>query len=680
MSAVIPATLIAGDGIGPEIVDATLAALDALKAPFEWDRQVAGLGGVQQAGDPLPAATLDSIRRTRLALKGPLETPSGGGYRSSNVRLREEFQLYANLRPARTIIPGGRFDNIDLVVVRENLEGLYIGHEHYVPIDGDPHAVAMATGINTRQGSRRLLEYAFETAVATGRKKVTIVHKANIMKALTGIFLETGLDLYERKYKGKFELDTVIIDACAMKLVLNPWQFDMLVTTNLFGDILSDLVAGLVGGLGMAPGANIGADAAIFEAVHGSAPDIAGKGIANPTALLLAAALDARPLQAAGAGHAPAHGHRRDAEHRQGAHRRPGRQRRHRGLHQGTGEPNRRRLTGACTGRRRDVRASLPASLNRHHMELRQLRYFVRTVELGSIGRAALDLDLVPSALSQQISRLEGELSTRLLQRKAKGVVPTEAGLAFFREAQLTLRHADQAARVAQHARLTGTVSVGLAPTTAAVLAMPFMRAMRERYPDVRLHMVESLSGHLTAMLNARQLDLAILFNTQAATRWSVMPLLEEKLLLIRARRHMSPTAAASTRSISTARLAKLPLILPTGTHGLRSVIDAAFAARRRGASAGGRDRFAGDAHGHRRCRLRRHRAARRGASGACRTRPSASTWRRSRTRGPAPQRGVQPVRRRALAGCAGGAHRADRDGPRAGAGGALARRLAVRT
>ncbi|MGJ7557105.1 isocitrate/isopropylmalate dehydrogenase family protein [Variovorax sp. RB2P76] len=291
MTTPIPATLIPGDGIGPEIVDATLAALDALKAPFVWDRQIAGLGGVVAAGDPLPVATLDSIRRTRLALKGPLETPSGGGYRSSNVRLREEFQLYANLRPALTIIPGGRYDKIDLVVVRENLEGLYIGHEHYVPIDGDPHAVAMATGINTRQGSRRLLEYAFETAVATGRKKVTIVHKANIMKALTGIFLETGIDLYEQKYKGKFELDTVIIDACAMKLVLNPWQFDMLVTTNLFGDILSDLVAGLVGGLGMAPGANIGTDAAIFEAVHGSAPDIAGKGIANPTAIMLAAAL-----------------------------------------------------------------------------------------------------------------------------------------------------------------------------------------------------------------------------------------------------------------------------------------------------------------------------------------------------------------------------------------------------
>jgi isocitrate dehydrogenase (NAD+) len=287
----IPATLIPGDGIGPEIVEATLAVLEAVEAPFVWDRQIAGLEGVNVAGDPLPAATLDSIRRTRLALKGPLETPSGGGYRSSNVRLREEFQLYANLRPARTIIPGGRYDNVDLVVVRENLEGLYIGHEAFIPIDGDPHAVAMATGVNTRQGSRRLLEYAFDHAVRTGRKKVSIVHKANIMKALTGMFLETGLELYERKYKGKFEIDTVIIDACAMKLVLNPLQFDMLVTTNLFGDIVSDLVAGLVGGLGMAPGANIGVDAAIFEAVHGSAPDIAGKGIANPTALLLAAAM-----------------------------------------------------------------------------------------------------------------------------------------------------------------------------------------------------------------------------------------------------------------------------------------------------------------------------------------------------------------------------------------------------
>ena len=287
----IPATLIPGDGIGPEIIDATVAALKALGAPFEWDTQIAGLEGVKTAGDPLPPKTIESIRRTRLALKGPLETPSGGGYRSSNVRLREEFKLYANLRPARTLIPGGRFDKIDLVVVRENLEGLYVGHEYYIQIDDDPHAVAMASGVNTRQGSRRLLEYAFDHAVATGRKKVTIVHKANIMKVLTGIFLEAGLELYERKYKGRFILDTVIIDACAMKLVLNPWQFDMLVTTNLFGDILSDLVAGLVGGLGMTPGANIGADAAIFEAVHGSAPDIAGKGVANPTALLLAAAM-----------------------------------------------------------------------------------------------------------------------------------------------------------------------------------------------------------------------------------------------------------------------------------------------------------------------------------------------------------------------------------------------------
>jgi isocitrate dehydrogenase (NAD+) len=291
MPQAIPATLIPGDGIGPEIMDATLAALQALGAPFQWDTQIAGLQGVKSAGDPLPPKTIDSIKSTRLALKGPLETPSGGGYRSSNVRLREQFKLYANLRPARTMISGGRFDKIDLVVVRENLEGLYIGHEHYIQIDDDPHAVAMATGVNTRQGSRRLLEFAFEHAVATGRKKVAIVHKANIMKALTGIFLETGLELYERKYKGKFALDTVIVDACAMKLVLNPWQFDVLVTTNLFGDILSDLVAGLVGGLGMTPGGNIGTDAAIFEAVHGSAPDIAGKGVANPTALLLAAAM-----------------------------------------------------------------------------------------------------------------------------------------------------------------------------------------------------------------------------------------------------------------------------------------------------------------------------------------------------------------------------------------------------
>ena len=287
----IEATLIAGDGIGPEITAATLAALDALGAPFVWDRQIAGAAALAQGGDPLPAACLDSIRRTKLALKGPLETPIGGGYRSVNVRLREEFKLYANLRPARTLIPGGRYDNIDLVLVRENNEGLYMGYENFIPIDGDPRAVGMSTGINTRQGCRRIAHFAFDYAIRKGRKKVTVVHKANIMKALTGIFLETARQIYEEFYKGKIGYEEAIVDACAMKLVMNPWQFDVIVTTNLFGDILSDEIAGLVGGLGMAPGANIGEQAAIFEAVHGSAPDIAGKGIANPIALMLAAAM-----------------------------------------------------------------------------------------------------------------------------------------------------------------------------------------------------------------------------------------------------------------------------------------------------------------------------------------------------------------------------------------------------
>ena len=291
MSNLIRATLIPGDGIGPEIMQATLAALEALDAPFEWDWQVAGLAGMQAAGDPVPQATMDSIRNTRLALKGPLETPSGGGYRSANVRLREAFKLYANVRPAKTIIPGGRYENIDLLVFRENVEGLYMGYEHFIPMDGDPEAVAIATGVNTRQGSRRILEHAFESAIALGRKKITVVHKANIMKALTGIFLDEARKLYKTKYQGKIEMNEAIVDACSMKLVLNPWQFDTLVTTNLFGDIISDLVAGLVGGLGMAPGGNIGEDAAVFEAVHGSAPDIAGKGIANPIALMLGAAM-----------------------------------------------------------------------------------------------------------------------------------------------------------------------------------------------------------------------------------------------------------------------------------------------------------------------------------------------------------------------------------------------------
>jgi isocitrate dehydrogenase (NAD+) len=287
----IPATLIPGDGIGPEITTATLMALDALGAPFVWDRQVAGAAGVAAVGDPLPPECLNSIRKTRLALKGPLETPVGGGYRSANVRLREEFKLYANVRPARTLIPGGRYENIDLVLVRENNEGLYMGYEHFIPIGDDPHAVGMATGINTRQGCRHILKFAFDYAIRNGRKKVTVVHKANIMKALTGIFLETARQMYDEEYQGRIAFEECIVDACAMKLVMNPWQFDVIVTTNLFGDILSDEIAGLVGGLGMAPGANIGDQAAIFEAVHGSAPDIAGKGVANPTALMLAAAM-----------------------------------------------------------------------------------------------------------------------------------------------------------------------------------------------------------------------------------------------------------------------------------------------------------------------------------------------------------------------------------------------------
>jgi len=286
----IPATLVPGDGIGPEISAAVVEILDALGKPFAWETQEGGMAAVAKTGDPLPAALLESIRRTRLALKGPLTTPIGGGFRSVNVRLREEFKLYANLRPARTLIPGGRYEDIDIVLVRENLEGLYVGFEHYIPIDGDPHAVAISSGVNTRAGSRRIAEFAFDYAVKNGRRKVTIVHKANVLKALTGVFLETALEV-AKKYVGKVAVDDRIVDACAMQLVLKPWQFDMIVTTNLFGDILSDEIAGLVGGLGMAPGANIGEHAAIFEAVHGSAPDIAGKGIANPLALLLAAAM-----------------------------------------------------------------------------------------------------------------------------------------------------------------------------------------------------------------------------------------------------------------------------------------------------------------------------------------------------------------------------------------------------
>jgi isocitrate dehydrogenase (NAD+) len=286
----IEATLIPGDGIGPEIVEAANIVLDALGSPFAWDIQQGGLAAIETAGDPLPKSTLDSIRRTKLALKGPLTTPVGGGFRSVNVRLREEFELFANVRPVRTIVPGGRYENIDLVLIRENLEGLYVGFEHYVPVGHDPHGIAIATGVNTKEEARRVIRFAFDYALKNGRKKVTVVHKANVLKALTGLFLEVGHEIV-KEYEGRIAMDDRIVDACAMQLVLNPWQFDVIVTTNLFGDILSDLMAGLIGGLGLAPGANIGENAAIFEAVHGSAPDIAGKGIADPVALLLAIGL-----------------------------------------------------------------------------------------------------------------------------------------------------------------------------------------------------------------------------------------------------------------------------------------------------------------------------------------------------------------------------------------------------
>src|SRR6202795_2459232 len=261
---VIPVRLIPGAGRGPEIVEASVMVLDALHAPFAWDVHQAGMSGLEAFGDPLPQTTVDSIRRTRLALKGPLTTPAGDGYRSSTVRLREEFHLYANVRPARTLVPGGRYEDIDVVLVRENIEGLYVGFEHYIPIGDDPHAVAIGSGVNTRAGCRRIAEFTYEYAVRNDRKKVTIVHKANILKALSGLFLETAREV-GKHYEGRLQIDERIVDACAMHLVLNPWQFDVIVTTNLFGDILSDEMAGLGGGVGGAPAANIGVAAAIFE-------------------------------------------------------------------------------------------------------------------------------------------------------------------------------------------------------------------------------------------------------------------------------------------------------------------------------------------------------------------------------------------------------------------------------
>lgn len=286
----IPVTLIKGDGIGPEIVESVMTIVDALGSPVEWHIFEAGEKVYAEHGDPLLPELLESIRKTKIALKAPLTTPLEGGFRSANVRLREMFDLFANLRPGIGLIENSLQPNLDLMLIRENTEGLYVGVEHFIPIDGDPKAVAEASGIMTRSGCRKISKFAFDYAMKHNRKKITIVHKANILRALTGLFLETAL-MESEKYKDKIEINDCIVDNAAMQLVLDPSQFDIILTTNMFGDILSDEIAGLIGGLGIAPGANIGNEYAIFEAAHGSALDIAGKGIANPTALLLATAM-----------------------------------------------------------------------------------------------------------------------------------------------------------------------------------------------------------------------------------------------------------------------------------------------------------------------------------------------------------------------------------------------------
>lgn len=283
-------TLIPGDGIGPSITEATVRVIEATGADIQWDRQIAGVTALEQVNTPLPDETLASIRQNRVALKGPLTTPIGVGFRSINVALRKEFDLYANVRPARTILPQYRYTDIDLVLIRENTEGLYSGVEHYVGIGSDPRAAAESVMIVTRFGAERIMRYAFEYALSHGRKKVTLAHKANILKYTQGLFLDIGREM-AKDYEGRVEFEDRIIDATAMLLVMDPYRFDVIVCENMFGDILSDQIAGLVGGLGLAPGGNIGRDAAIFEAVHGSAPDIVGRNIANPSALLLAAVM-----------------------------------------------------------------------------------------------------------------------------------------------------------------------------------------------------------------------------------------------------------------------------------------------------------------------------------------------------------------------------------------------------
>jgi isocitrate dehydrogenase (NAD+) len=277
-------TLIKGDGIGPSIMDTAVRIIDATGVAIDWQVAEAGMGAYEKHGTPLPDATVASIEQNRVAFKGPLTTPMGKGFRSINVALRKQFDLYANVRPARSWqgveTP---FKDIDMVVVRENTEGLYSGIEHYV---GRNQEAAEAIKVITREGCDRIIEYAFRYARDNNRKKVTLVHKANILKLTCGMFLDAGAVI--AKQYPDIEYNEMIVDATCMHMVINPHQFDVIVTTNLFGDILSDLAAGLVGGLGLIPGANIGKDAALFEAVHGSAPDIAGQNIANPAAVILA--------------------------------------------------------------------------------------------------------------------------------------------------------------------------------------------------------------------------------------------------------------------------------------------------------------------------------------------------------------------------------------------------------
>jgi isocitrate dehydrogenase (NAD+) len=278
--------VIRGDGIGPEIMAATLKVLDALDCGLDYEFVEAGMVALEKHGDLLPQATLDVIAKHGIALKGPLTTPIGKGFSSLNVALRRHFDLFANVRPAISF-PGTKahYDNIDIITVRENTEGAYLSEGQTISDDGE---VAQSIVRNTRHGASRIVRHAFELAVRKGRKQVTAVHKANIMKTSSGLFLDVAREIAKEYPQIAFK--EMIVDNTCMQLVMNPWQFDVIVTTNLFGDILSDLCAGLVGGLGLAPGANIGKDVAIFEAVHGSAPDIAGKHVANPCALLLAAA------------------------------------------------------------------------------------------------------------------------------------------------------------------------------------------------------------------------------------------------------------------------------------------------------------------------------------------------------------------------------------------------------